>query len=483
MYHRFRWLLLVVGCSAALAAASARAGGAGQEDLDKATEAKLTAASIDDLGEVIRLAESAMAKGLDESSAEFAKRLLASTLLERAQANAKLLLSGTSSAEEFRKRREAALADVEKSLQNDPKQAQAFLLSAQLNLLPGGKNAKEVLALLDKAVEFGADDADAKVKALILRAALREKPEDKRADLDEAVRLMPDNAAVVRARGLALADMDKPEEALADLTRAAQLEPDSGPTQEARAIVLARLKRFDEALAALDKARELNPNSLAPLMQRAKVHSEQKKFDEALNDVNTALEMDPGNVVLLLFRAGVHQEKGDKQKALADAEEAVRLKPDVPLVLRTRALLLAENDRLDEALTELEKLAKLDPKDPLTLLQLGMLQSATKKSARAIETYTALLALAPEEWRAWRGRADAYLNVGRQQEALADYEKALALEPKDDGILNNLAWLLATSPDEKLRDGARAIRLATQACELTDWKAPHILSTLAAAYA
>ncbi len=89
----------------------------------------------------------------------------------------------------------------------------------------------------------------------------------------------------------------------------------------------------------------------------------------------------------------------------------------------------------------------------------------------------------PEEWRAWRGRADAYLNVGRQQEALADYEKALALEPKDDGILNNLAWLLATSPDEKLRDGARAIRLATQACELTDWKAPHILSTLAAAYA
>ncbi len=318
MYHRFRWLSLVVGCSAALAAASARAGGAGQEDLDKATEAKLTAASIDDLGEVIRLAESAMAKGLDESSAEFAKRLLASTLLERAQANAKLLLSGTSSVEEFRKRREAALADVEKSLQNDPKQAQAFLLSAQLNLLPGGKNAKEVLALLDKAVEFGADDADAKVKALILRAALREKPEDKRADLDEAVRLMPDNAAVVRARGLALADMDKPEEALADLTRAAQLEPDSGPTQEARAIVLARLKRFDEALAALDKARELNPNSLAPLMQRAKVHSEQKKFDEALDDVNKALEMDPGNVVLLLFRAGVHQEKGDKQKALAD---------------------------------------------------------------------------------------------------------------------------------------------------------------------
>jgi len=34
-----------------------------------------------------------------------------------------------------------------------------------------------------------------------------------------------------------------------------------------------------------------------------------------------------------------------------------------------------------------------------------------------------------------------------------------------------------------LRDGKRAIELATKACEVTDYKKPHILSTLAAAYA
>jgi len=66
---------------------------------------------------------------------------------------------------------------------------------------------------------------------------------------------------------------------------------------------------------------------------------------------------------------------------------------------------------------------------------------------------------------------------------LADLEKALALEPDESGVLNNLAWLLATSPDDAIRDGKRAIELARKACEETNWKQAHIISTLAAGYA
>jgi tetratricopeptide (TPR) repeat protein len=75
------------------------------------------------------------------------------------------------------------------------------------------------------------------------------------------------------------------------------------------------------------------------------------------------------------------------------------------------------------------------------------------------------------------------LSIGKQAEAIADYEEAIKLQGKDSGVLNNLAWVLATSPEEKLRDGKRSIELATLACEVTDYKAAHILSTLAAAYA
>lgn len=48
---------------------------------------------------------------------------------------------------------------------------------------------------------------------------------------------------------------------------------------------------------------------------------------------------------------------------------------------------------------------------------------------------------------------------------------------------NTLAWTLATSPQDGLRDGARATRLAFAACELTDWKNAAYIDTLAAAYA
>ena len=46
-----------------------------------------------------------------------------------------------------------------------------------------------------------------------------------------------------------------------------------------------------------------------------------------------------------------------------------------------------------------------------------------------------------------------------------------------------LAWVLATSPVDKLRDGKRAVELAKQAVELTGGKQAEFHDTLAAAYA
>ena len=49
--------------------------------------------------------------------------------------------------------------------------------------------------------------------------------------------------------------------------------------------------------------------------------------------------------------------------------------------------------------------------------------------------------------------------------------------------LLNRAWLWATCPAAKYRDGKRAVASATRACELRGWKDPYGLDTLAAAYA
>jgi membrane associated rhomboid family serine protease len=59
----------------------------------------------------------------------------------------------------------------------------------------------------------------------------------------------------------------------------------------------------------------------------------------------------------------------------------------------------------------------------------------------------------------------------------------LAEDAKDANVLNSVAWQLATSPHDDVRDGAQAVIHATRACELDGWKNPAYLDTLAAAHA
>jgi len=72
---------------------------------------------------------------------------------------------------------------------------------------------------------------------------------------------------------------------------------------------------------------------------------------------------------------------------------------------------------------------------------------------------------------------------GRSEEAVARYRDALRLRPNKMEVLNNLAWILATSRNPKARDGTEAVRLAQRARKLEGSASPNTLDTLAAAYA
>jgi Zn-dependent protease with chaperone function len=73
-----------------------------------------------------------------------------------------------------------------------------------------------------------------------------------------------------------------------------------------------------------------------------------------------------------------------------------------------------------------------------------------------------------------------YHESARWEEARSAYEEALRLEPDNPVVLNNLAWLLATTPERGLRDPARAVRLAEKA--VAQEGNPVYLDTLAEAY-
>lgn len=419
----------------------------GQEKLDKATEVKISAETAADLNEVITLSREAIAAGLDESNKSFANELLSSTLTQRADLICSELFEQPLRPSRARRLVEMAMTDLEETLKIDPNQALGQYLIGRLHAHLGQKD--KALAAINEAVRLSAEDNATQAQALLVRANLRDDAAERTADFDKAVALTPHDPDVFRFRGMYHLGENRAEKALADFDAALAIAPDDGETHEARGLALSVLEKYDEALESFNKAIEHSPDSATAHTHRARVRAIKRDTPGALKDVEHALELQPGSVQ----------------------------------ALQLHAALLGSTGKFDKALKDLNLLRTAMPNNPELLLQIATLYQASKQADKAIEAYGEVLKADPANVNAFRGRADAYLGQGKQAEAVADYDKALESDPKNSGVLNNLAWVLATSPDDKLRNGQRAIELATTACEVTEYKQAHILSTLAASYA
>jgi tetratricopeptide (TPR) repeat protein len=88
----------------------------------------------------------------------------------------------------------------------------------------------------------------------------------------------------------------------------------------------------------------------------------------------------------------------------------------------------------------------------------------------------------PNDARAYvdRGRTRTELKV--YDRAIADFDEAIRIDPKEPHAYLGRAWLWATCPDARYRDGKKAVASATKACELLESRNPIPFNTLAAAH-
>jgi tetratricopeptide (TPR) repeat protein len=277
--------------------------------------------------------------------------------------------------------------------------------------------------------------------------------------------------------------LNRIDDALADFDAALKIDDKDASNYEARGIALGLLQRYKEARESFSRMAELLPETALPLLQRARMNALMQNFDESVEDANRALEIEPENVDGLILRSQALALAGKASEAIPDADRALELKPDSDDVVRIWAMVTEKAGNTETAIEELRKQVEFNPDDSVAWLQLGLLYGVEHQSVKAIDAFTAAIKTDREREFTYQVRADTYLGRGMQKEAIADYEQSLKLDEANSGVLNNLAWVLATSPEAKLRDGGRAIALATKACELTSYKQAHILSTLAAAYA
>ena len=476
--HACSVLLILFGLSAAAPAEEP-----GQADLDAAIDTKLSANDLDDYGTVLELCKSAVKKGLDEEARKFADDLYTGTLVDRAGMIVEAIFDAPKPDPQWPRMRTFALRDLGEAIDRDPKLGAAQLMLARLEALPGG-NRKRAVEAAEKAIELGGDDKLQIAQAHVIRGNLEDVDQAKRiADYDKAVELAPRDKDIRRTRGLFHLLENDFEQARADLEVAIEESPNDASLLEALGMAYMMENKLDEAEKTFDKAIDIDPDASGALLQRARVLALKGEQPKAIADLDKAVEIDPNDAIPLVLRARIHQQAGDSDRAAADLERVLEKHPDHPAALELRGLIAAERNDYAAAIRDFRKLVSRDGDDPLLIGQLGMLYLAAKQPREAIRRFTRALELDEKQFLSRRGRSDAEISIGDHKAALEDLEKALALDEDNDGVLNNLAWLLATSPDDSIRDGKRAIELATKACEKTEWKQAHIISTLAAGYA
>jgi tetratricopeptide (TPR) repeat protein len=229
------------------------------------------------------------------------------------------------------------------------------------------------------------------------------------------------------------------------------LRASSGAATAWNQVGLAHHKKgnYDQAIAAFTEAIRLEPRRSAFHARRGDTRCAQGAYQKAIADYTEAIRLDPRNDDAYNGRGDAYRDQRDYDRAIADYTEAIRLFPNNGAYHRNR----------------------------------GVAHSGKGAYDTAIEDFTTSIRLVPGDAEVYLRRANAYDNMGDYAKVMDDFSDAILLEPRDGGAWNSLAWLLATCPDAKVRDGPKAVEYATRACELSSWKGANHLDTLAAAYA
>jgi Flp pilus assembly protein TadD len=207
-----------------------------------------------------------------------------------------------------------------------------------------------------------------------------------------------------------------------------------------------------------------------------------------------AAEIDPQNDIATYNLAIALVEAGREDEAVTRYEQTLRLVPDHDLARRNLTLLqgahaereadrLAAEGRLNDAAEGYTRALSLDPNRLHARAARGILLARNGRYAEAAADLRVAFDADVKDAEVPNTLAFALMQAGQFAEAAAVLKRAIAQHPENVNLTHNLARLLATSPDQQVRDGTLALRLALDVRERTGGRDPRALDTLAAAYA
>jgi tetratricopeptide (TPR) repeat protein len=200
-----------------------------------------------------------------------------------------------------------------------------------------------------------------------------------------------------------------------------------------------------------------------------------KRYDEAIHVLSRDISEAYNN------RGYAWHLKGDYQRAVVDFTKALDITPDYADAHNNRGLALYQMGEYDRAMSDYNKAIEINPR--LAEAYYNRAASWLNKGQydQAVADYTKAIEINPRFGEAYYNRGIAWTKKGKYDFAIADCSKALDISPTHADAYNQLAWILSACPDERYRNGKKAVDFSKKAVEIEE--KPAFLDTLAAAYA
>ena len=238
-------------------------------------------------------------------------------------------------------------------------------------------------------------------------------------------------------------------EAEVALVRARRLIPDhtSIPLEEANlCIAMGKLDQANTHIAEV--ATHLHGHPIVPFV-RGLIAARQGRMTESQTLFTKVLAIDPNHVRARLNRCSASLLKGDLDLALDDSNYLISISPTLLIARQRRAEVLMNLADWREAEAELRRILDRRDEHVMALVHLGTCLIAMDKAEQAERPLNSALRIDPSNSDAWYQRGLLYLDFGRGQEALSDFESAARNDLKHIDARLMIAAILHERGDTK----------------------------------
>ncbi len=344
-----------------------------------------------------------------------------------------------------------------------------------------------------------------------------DQPEQAILPLAEAVRASPMSMGFHYLLGAALQEVGRHDEAIDSFEVTLKIEPTYRAALSLLTKSLVALDRDDEAILHYQIALKLDPSNALMKGSLGQVLRRAGQTDKALVYLRQAVAAEPDYVLALNELGIISQMAGDAASAIGFYRRAVAAKPDgteglfnlatallragqaseaAPLLRRAVTLdtslvgaVMAEGGgyakkgKADEARVCFEAVSDSEGVAVGARFNLAIMAARRGDRGATVLAYERVLEIDPAHEKTVAALVNLYLSGKRTRDAVRMLRAALGGVPNSLQVLRPLASLLATAPQDDIRDGAFAVELAERAAALTQRQDPAVLATLAAALA